>query len=178
MTRKSQPLYIEIFRRVVFLAGNMQNIEHIYCDYECALRNAARDIFGNVRGCFFHFAQAIMRKSKSVGLQRPIQAIGAVKNWMRHLVALALLPPNLILNGFMSIRQSQYEGLEANMRRQVEEYFENYWIGQVTADQFSVHGQPHRTTNDIEVFHRTLHGRVKVAHANIWKFLGMFLYVV
>ena len=55
--------------------------------------------------------------------------------------------------------------------RRIFDYFENFWIGQVTPDVFSVHRVLRRTTNDVENHNALLFFKIKV-HPSVWEFVG------
>ena len=57
------------------------NPTHAIADFEQAIKNALIRVFPeiDVRGCPFHFGQAVVKKLKSVGLQTEFLNVQAVK---------------------------------------------------------------------------------------------------
>ena len=59
------------------------NPTHAMADFEQAIKNGLLHIFPDidVRGCQFHFGQAIIKKLKAVGLQTEYLNTPAIKKW-------------------------------------------------------------------------------------------------
>ena len=51
------------------------------------------------------------------------------------------------------------------------EYFESYWIQQVTPYKFSVYALERRTNNTVECYHSQIGQKIKTKHPNYWVFL-------
>ncbi|XP_048245690.1 uncharacterized protein LOC124142514 [Haliotis rufescens] len=66
----------------------------IQTDYEAAVISAISDVFpaSSVRGCFFHYAQALWRQVMDRGLARDYTDNPAVQTHIRRTAALPLLP--------------------------------------------------------------------------------------
>ena len=56
----------------------------------------------NIKGCFFHLAQANSRKIESVGLAKEYQQNTDVRNILNFFVALAIIPEEDIYFGFLN----------------------------------------------------------------------------
>ncbi|KAK4037507.1 hypothetical protein OUZ56_029540 [Daphnia magna] len=54
----------------------------------------------------------------------------------------------------------------------IYEYMGSYWFQIVTPDRLSVNGQPRRTTNEVESFHRWFNRRCGKYHQSFWTFIG------
>jgi membrane protein DedA with SNARE-associated domain len=125
---------------------------------------------------FTIFLQAIVRRFQKNGLQEHLQSDDGVRRWMRLLVHLPLLPPQLIGNalGLLHPQAMVPVATPAIMAKlvAVHQYMISFWLGKVGAPNFSVHDAPRRTNSDIESYHAQLLQRVKVAHPNLWVFLG------
>ena len=69
MDRKSQPLYAAIYERCVELCPDFSPVT-VIADYEAANYLALEQVFPGVQfsGCYFHYAQAIIRKMRKVNL--------------------------------------------------------------------------------------------------------------
>lgn len=63
-------------------------------DFECASRNAVSHVFPNaeLKGCLFHYAKAIWKKTQEYGLQTQYKDVPDVNKLVRRVAALPLLP--------------------------------------------------------------------------------------
>lgn len=71
----------------------------IMTDFEKAPKVAFKNNFKSIesyKGCLFHFAQAIYRKWKSLGLHTAFKDNETVSNWLRSIFALALIPMEFV----------------------------------------------------------------------------------
>jgi hypothetical protein len=101
MTRKTKNLYLAVLR---LIARTFEDrfpdvpitINQVISDYELALMESVPEVFDGVeaRGCWFHYAQAIIRKAAQLGLNRFYRAGG------QEIIGLALLPEDRIYEGF------------------------------------------------------------------------------
>ena len=106
----------------------------ITCDFEQALLNAISGIFpfSKIVGCFFHWKQAIRRKSIALKFknEKEIVSCSMVKNLMD---ILTVIPANEITTkGFAFVKDNLKEAiLEENDSEKMQKfwkYFENYWM--------------------------------------------------
>ena len=75
------------------------HLKQVVVDYEVDLWQAVRDVFGDsvdVKGCVFHWTQAVWRKCQLLGLQSLYLSDGALLSYVRKLLALPFLPGYLI----------------------------------------------------------------------------------
>ena len=69
MTGKSRSLYVKIFEKMHELVPEFAPTT-VMADFENASVDAMRTVFGQtliVRGCWFHYAQAVVKYFKKVG---------------------------------------------------------------------------------------------------------------
>ncbi|XP_029341752.1 uncharacterized protein LOC107883608 isoform X2 [Acyrthosiphon pisum] len=88
---------------------------------------------------------------------------------VKMFAALALLPANLIEEGYQCIRQHA-----RNNNLQLTpffNYFNSFWLRIVGPETFSVHGIARRTNNNVENFHGRLKEKFQTSHPNLWTFL-------
>lgn len=66
MTGKTEELYFEAIQQVIRLSDWNLDPGHVSCDFEAAFINTLRQQFpdADIRGCYFHFCQAILRYLK------------------------------------------------------------------------------------------------------------------
>lgn len=99
----------------------------------------------------------------------------ALKETINKLSCLSYLPPQDIWPSFQYLRDNMNDESRTHLGR-IFNYYETYWIGQITPAVFSVHRLLRRTTNDVESHNSLLFFKMKV-HPNAWEFLGEQLFV-
>ncbi|KAL8590463.1 hypothetical protein ACOMHN_011676 [Nucella lapillus] len=79
--------------------------QRLMTDFEMGVIAAIRISFpmADVRGCFFHFAQAVWRKVQALGLSGAYRESLEVKTFVRRLAVLPLVPLNEIENVWMDL---------------------------------------------------------------------------
>ncbi|XP_045034358.1 uncharacterized protein LOC123475559 [Daphnia magna] len=111
---------------------------------------------------------AIFRKVCTEELRQSYMHRPNVKKIVKMLIALALLPAAQAHQGFYDICQSSVVLLQDETRcakmQIIYEYMGSYWFQIVTPDRLSVNGQPRRTTNEVESFHRWFNRRCGKYH--------------
>ena len=96
---------------VDFEAGLWQALRHMYTDPD-------------IKGCAFHFGQALWRKCQEIGLSTAYESRDRVYKVLRKFVALPLLPPADIRPAFVKIKKKgQSEQLAPFFA-----YIENTWL--------------------------------------------------
>lgn len=114
-----------------------------------------------------------------LGLRQPYIDIPGVHRVIRMAIALTLLPPNLMMEGFQVI--SEY-----NTRTNVDlpqptsaalqiflQYIREFWLNRIGPERFSVYNEPRRTNNDMESFHHRLNQAFGgQAHGGFFPFVG------
>lgn len=99
LTSKSRSLYTYLLRML-----KDKVMEHcqqdlfptaFHCDFESGLLPAIQSVFplSRITGCFFHMAQAVLRKVGNLGFKQWYQEINSeFRKFVRRLIALAFLP--------------------------------------------------------------------------------------
>ena len=148
---------------------------HAMADFETAIKNALILVFPNidVRGCRFHFGQAVMKKLKSVGLQTDYLNTPAVKKWGKKYVALCTLPERYIPDELTKLQNetAAYPNIFTKKKMQnFEKYFVQYWMVKKTPSCFSTFGLTRRTNNAVESLHSQMQRSIST-HRSLWRFL-------
>ena len=117
---------------------------------------AVREIFPNtmIKGCAFHFSQAIWRKTQELGLATTYIERGPEYRYIRSLLAFPFLPYGDIVRAFelLEPRANSVE-LQQLTRCLRSTWVENpVWVPK----SWSVHQQSVRTNNDVEGWHTRL----------------------
>ena len=78
-------------------------------DFELAAINAFKYAFPNVKitSCFFHFGQNIFKKIVSVGLKEQYKKDINMKNWVRKIIAPALVPIDDVEDVFVLLLENK-----------------------------------------------------------------------
>lgn len=177
MSRKTSEMYEAVFRVVHELVPEFQPSQ-IIADFEEAPATAARAVFGNdliISGCWFHFAQALVKRMRKLGLVIPLRDDSGLQTLFRCLLSLPLLPVDDVRPGFEDVRltlddQSPSKSLMQRLLR----YIQKQWLDKSTVgpSRMSVRDNEARTNNAVESFHASLRRRIKVPHPNLFVFLG------
>jgi len=145
-------------------------------DFEPASVSAFKQVFGDAilsSGCWFHFAQAIMKFVRKHGGVQMYNADANCKLIVHCIMALPLLPSGHIANALLDIK-----GLIPDTCPSIQilpslcHYVERQWITKIGTDRLSVYGNAARINNILESYHAALRRRIQVQHPNFFTFLG------
>ena len=80
----------------------------ILTDFESRLQQALKLNFSDsiIKGCWFHFSQAILRKVTALGMKTKYLSDHSFKYWINRFIALALVPLDKIKDAFEIILNS------------------------------------------------------------------------
>lgn len=178
MTRKTTELYAAVFQKLHELLPGYCPAS-VTADYEAASVNGLTSVWGDsvsVKGCWFHFAQAVVKKSRSIGLSRQYRNSELVKKCIRCVISLPLLPANDITTAIGDLETTYSTGEDAatlGLLRQLLNYVRRQWIekSSVGPSRISVFESTYRTNNGVEAFHASLKRRVRISHPNLHVFL-------
>lgn len=95
-------------------------------DFELASRSAIKFHFPNVnlKGCWFHFKQAVNRKVIKLGLKKNYTSTN-YRKYINSLGALALVPVNSVVEGFNFIKNIMPDDPKC---LELYNYFNGQWI--------------------------------------------------
>ncbi|XP_018373570.1 PREDICTED: uncharacterized protein LOC108767927 isoform X2 [Trachymyrmex cornetzi] len=164
---RTQSVYKSIWKEIVKLAPDLQhNVRFIMMDYEKASMNAVHEQFpeASLRGCWFHYYQAVLRKWKQLGL------VTAPDKVLSMAIFLALAPSEMFSEGLNLMQTivdkecNNYPNLLLFMN-----YMRNTWLP--ISEKVSVYGCAVRT-NNLESFHNVLLKKMRTTHPNFWIFLN------
>ena len=158
MSGKRAADYAAVFgelKKLLEADGNQINLTEVLIDFEAAIWKALVQIFGStltIRGCWFHFCQAVYKKIKKEGmandfyLKRPVYQMG------RELMCLAFIEPGNVIQLFEYLKQVYRINIAENEPiRKLFQYFEKYWIlGFFSPEKWNCYKEEVRTTNELE----------------------------
>lgn len=180
MTSKSQPLYSAVFKKIKELIGLTCEFKpaDLMSDFERGLQNALRETWpdSKVRGCRFHFGQAVIKKIRKLHLANEYRDNPDVRGWLKKSLGLCMLPAENIQEEWNRhcLLLVQFSGETKKNLLKFRKYIDSYWIAKVGPETFSVFGLDHKTNNNAEQLHSRLKKNFKSAHPGFWKFLSLF----
>ena len=178
-----QSTYVELFtalREGLIATYGDTGCQHTFVvDFETAAINAMSSVFpdATVKGCSFHFRQAIVRRVQKEGLMAQYEDADdpVIRNWIRKIMSLTLLPPSVIQLAWdwLKIPPPTFQAEVDLKTTSLADYVERTWIcGDFSPALWSHfnHNGP-RTTNVAEGYHNGLNSRFWMPYPS----LGVFL---
>ncbi|XP_053383990.1 uncharacterized protein LOC123535774 isoform X2 [Mercenaria mercenaria] len=155
MSRKRTEDYVKVLTAIHDALEHVV-VENFVMDFEQAAWLAVRQVFpgASIKGCVFHFTQAIWRKVIGLGMKPAYLQRDSVHQYIRQIMALPFLPS--------AHTEQAFEELEgrANSDQLVAlvTYVEKQWMNHAILDiqSWSVFGLTVRTNNDCEGWHNKL----------------------
>jgi len=176
LPNKTEATYTEMFTAIrcmlINTYGNIGTVRYFLTDFELAAINSIRTVFPEttIKGCTFHFRQALVRRLAAEGLQSAYNDFNPpeVRAWIRKLMAMALLPAFLVPYAWQFLKFPPVVSDELLHQKLIMfgSYFEKMWIsGQFPPDLWTHfdHTGP-RTTNHAEGWHNSLKKHFGVPH--------------
>lgn len=153
LPNKSQTTYERLFKILKYQF--FMNISTFKCDYELAIIQAIKAIYPDivVKGCYYHFTNAVWKKSKSINFSSSNEG----RKCTQLFSLLALLPASLIPEAYLTLCELAPNTEEST---QFQNYFSKQWINLITREVFSCFGEKFRTTNAIEGWHKRINSRI------------------
>ena len=145
-------------------------------DFEQPIKQAIQLTFPDAQfqGCYYHFCQAIMQKTHTLGLQVQYQddTLG-LKSFIRKTAALAFVPIPFIHFAWQGIKANRPD--LTNIDNFVS-YFEDVWlVGHFPKAEWNVYNTDGPWTNNhLEGWHNRLKRVVGKTHPNIFKCVEIF----
>lgn len=146
----------------------------VQTDFELAAIRAIEREFpeAEVKGCFFHYAQAIWRKTQDLGLAALYKDNPDVKRWIRRAAGLPLLPLHEVQDAWL---EAMDESPDVNRAEEFNDYVVVNWVDY--GARFPLRLWNHhetdgpRTNNHLEGFHNRLNRTLPHSHPNIFRFI-------
>ena len=126
MSGKTRFLYDAVFLKIRSSAPQFSP-ETSVSDFEIPLYSSIKFVFGsNLQGCLFHYRQSLYRKWRQLGLS--CVKVKEVVGWVKQLMALPLLPTNLIHSVFYELSPSVLDINVLDAMATFYLYVEKQWI--------------------------------------------------
>ena len=157
-------------------------------DFEIALWQALRELREDgvyssdliLKGCYFHFTQAVFRKIMQFTLKRDYfkKSNSGARVLMKWLMCLVLLPPDQMKPTFDAMHNKIKEKNCTNLIK-LYKYYKDNWINgpNWSINDICQWGCTVRTNNDAERFHMKLMGQVEKTNVDFYELvnvLGVF----
>lgn len=160
-------------------------------DFESSFELAFSDCFprAKISECFFHFCQSVWRHVQQCGLQREYNMNAEFAVHVRMLNALAFVPEGDVVVAYEELVKSNYYDANEEILSGLLAYFELTWVGTTSRSRKrrnqpifaismwnyydTVMSDDIKSNNNIEGWHNSFNGKVKIRHANIGKFLNV-----
>ena len=154
LTRKTQVLYTAVLEKVKELMAGF-NPTIIMADFEPSLRNALRETFPQctIKGCWFHYTQAVIRKIRKLGLTAEMTTNVEFKSWINSVLVVPLLPSRRIGEGYELLMMKDFGELNINT---LTDYLTHRWKNRVAVEELSVYWTMDRKHNPAEAYNRKL----------------------
>ena len=179
---KTQEIYVRLFDIVTKLCHDRRlpfQPRSIMTDFEIGVLGAIRISFPAtvVRGCFFHFSQAVWRKVQALGLSVAYRESAEVKTFVRRLAVLPLVPLQELDDVWLDLHGMAPD--EVPGITELCDYMVSTWVDDVHAlfrrelwNHFqTLQEEGLRTNNHLESFHSAFNRSFHTVHPNIFIFV-------
>ena len=169
-TRNTYYRMFEILKGSMARLNLQWNPAVIMTDFEQAMIACLRLQFPGsaMKGCNFHFAQAIWRQVQHLGLTQDYRETPEVRRVIRSLMALAHVPVAHVRRMFHTL--SNMNGAAAVP--ELLNYFQRTWLdGQFPVRMWNVHGSETYTNNKLESWHHKMNAAIGKAHPNVFELI-------
>lgn len=146
----------------------------VQIDFEQAAIRAVHEEFpdANVKGCFFHFTQAIWRKVQDLGLAGLYKEDEHIQQWVRRAAGLPLLPVDEVQDAWL---EAMDQSPDIPQSEAFHDYVVTTWVDYDARFPIAMwnHNQTNgpRTNNNVEGFHNRLNRSLPHHHPNIYRFI-------
>lgn len=181
LPNKTRTTYVEMFTalRDAFVTdfGDVGPVRTFLVDFEMAAIQAINLVFPNcrVKGCSFHFRQAIYRRVQQEGLTGHYEnETSPIRHWLRQILSLTALPEFAVplVWSWLQVPPS-VDPVTTVKAMALAKYFQATWLqGDFPVSLWSHYDNVGpRTTNVAEGFHNGLNSRFGMSHPSLRLFL-------
>jgi hypothetical protein len=142
-------------------------------DFELGSRNAIKEVYIGikVRGCAFHFHQALWKKLQALGLVRAYKRNKAFRKTVKLLMGLCFLPPEYLLEVYNIVKDERVglRDYELPLYLRFLAYLKRYWLSLVPAEELSTFKVESKTNNALEAHHKQMKAKIKTHQPVLWR---------
>ena len=148
-------------------------------DYELAEMNSFKHVFKNikVRGCHFHYTQAILKNIQAHKLIQEYSINLELKSWLNYLKALPFARPENVASLWEFLSKVRPLTTVPKDLDNFCSYFKNQWISNPKLSVFEWNHFDNfgaRTTNNNENYNGKVNNYIDCPHPNIFSFINTF----
>lgn len=168
MSRRKTRDYVAVFKRLKEVINGDLHVQGFVVDFEKGAWKAIRQEFPNtmIKGCAFHFNQAVWRMTQQLGLKTTYSKRGPEYRYTRSLMGLPFLPSADIRPAFdqLATRATSPE------LTQLVNYIDNTWLSSTVwlPRNWSIYQLTIRTNNDVEGWHSRINKDIGKAHPSFY----------
>ena len=142
-------------------------------DWEQAARNAFRRVYPGIRldGCWFHYTQAIWRKTQKCGLASTSRGNSELGSFVKKIMAIPFLPADLIPPTYSLLQIPALQHSKTTKTETFLNYYKKQWLTKISPEKLSIFNLENVTNNAAESYHGKLKTIVKSNHPRIWNFM-------
>ncbi|XP_068250151.1 uncharacterized protein [Palaemon carinicauda] len=174
MSGKRRKDYKKVFSRIKEILGEQLKVQEVILDFEASVWRAIPDVFPDVvmRGCAFHWGQAVWRKAQEFGLQSAYTSDTKTYKFVRQLLSLPYVPDDHIEGLFLRFYR---KAAGSQQLLNLLEYIHNTWISSEMwpPKAWCVFGRSVRTNNDVEGWHHRLNRKSRKGQLNFYILLSL-----
>ena len=175
MSGKRRRDYKKVLCEIRELIGeHALTVEEVLIDFEGSVWRAIPDILPNVtiRGCAFHWGQAVWRKVQELGLQSSYTNDVGTHKFLRQLLSLPYMPQEHIEELFIRFYRKA-----AGVKELISllNYVKDTWINSAIwpPHTWCVFGRSIRTNNDVEGWHNRINLKARKGNLNFYLLLKL-----
>lgn len=169
MSGKRRKDYKKILAKTKEIVGDSFKLTEILIDFEASVWRAIPEIFPEVeiRGCVFHWGQAVWRKIQELGLQSPYTNDVDMHKYLRKLLSLPYVPAENIEELFFRFYRKANGSPQL---LQLLDYVRTTWITSSIwpPTSWCAFQRSIRTNNDVEGWHCRLNLKARKGQLNFY----------
>lgn len=153
MTHQTEKAYSILFNLIKSQVPEWRPMK-VTIDFEQAAMKALSKMELEIKGCHYHYSNALLRKAKDLQLLKDKDN----KRIVFLCINLPFLPHHLIGDGWDYV-QNQMKDDDKSIHI-FKKYFQDYWMKDEFTKMWCLFGEQHRTNNAVEGWHHALNTNV------------------
>lgn len=174
MSGKRRRDYKKVFSRTKEILDGQLKLKEVVLDFEASVWRAIPDVFPDVvmRGCAFHWGQAVWRKVQELGLQCAYTNDNETYKFIRQLLSLPYVPDEHVEGLFLRFYR---KAVGSQPLLNLLEYINTTWIRSEIwpPKAWCVFARSVRTNNDVEGWHYRLNLKARKGHINLYSLITL-----